>query len=193
MWSKHANTCMHACARNGNPPLDIVIIPTACLLQQWFQSISDYISSYLNCKKFIYQFIADLEICLPLEISVMWSTHKHMHLYVMENQQVVMPTHLYAMENQWVIVMPTASSCLLQQLQSKKNCSLYPPTCDCNKFLSECREVYPLNIYLSDLLKSQLRCWKMHNTKCAIEVESITSMNKLLTHCCKQASSFEVP
>jgi hypothetical protein len=166
-------------------------LPTAAVVSKhfWLYILILEIAKSL----FIYQFIEDLEICLPLEISVMWSTHKHMHLYVMENQQVVMPTLLYAVENQWVIVMPTASSCLLQQLQSKKNCSLYPPTCDCNKFLSECREVYPLNIYLSDLLKSQLCCWKMHNTKCAIEVESITSINKLLTHCCKQASSFEVP
>jgi hypothetical protein len=189
------HTCMCVCASNGNPPLDIVIIPTACLLQQWFKAFLTIYPPTWVCKKFIYLSIHRR----PWNLSPSWNfsyvKHTQTHALVCHGKSASCNahTHLYAMENQWVIVTPTASSCLLQQLQSKKNCSLYPPTCDCNKFLSECREVYPLNIYLSDLLKSQLCCWKMHNTKCAIEVESITSINKLLTHSCKQASGFEVP
>jgi hypothetical protein len=98
------HTCMHVCMHNGNPPLDIVIIPTACHCLPTAAVVSKHFWLYILLLEiakslFIYQFIEDLEICLPLEISVMWSTHKHMHLYVMENQQVVM-------ENQWVIVMP---------------------------------------------------------------------------------------
>lgn len=50
-------------------------LPTAAVVSKhfWLYILLLEIAKSL----FIYQFLEDLEICLPLEISVMWSTHTH--------------------------------------------------------------------------------------------------------------------